>query len=150
MIKMEIYFFLFICFWLLILSFWLIKTRNHYLHLVAATNKKKLDEILDQLVESDKMFDQEIKNIKTAIKKIEEGSKFYFQKIGFVRYNPFGSRGEQSFVLALLNKKNSGVVLNFIYTRDGVRIYTKIVKEGKGENYQLSDEEKKAIESSYN
>lgn len=148
--KMEIYLLIFFFIWLVFLSFLLIKTRRHYQHLVSGIKKKKLDEILDQIVENDKKFDQEIKKIKRDLEKVEENSKFYFQKIGFVRYNPFGDRGEQSFVLALLNEKKSGVVLNFIYTRDGLRIYTKMVKEGKGEKYQLSEEEKKAIEMSYN
>jgi len=50
----------------------------------------------------------------------------------------------------LLNKKNCGLILNFIYTRDGLRVYTKAVKDGKGDKYQLSEEEKKAVETSHN
>jgi len=145
---MEVYFFLFFFVWLVILSFLLIKTRTHYQHLVSGIKKKKLDEILDQIVDNDSKFKKEIESITSQLKKIETNSNYYFQKLGFVRYNPFDGRGEQSFVLALLNKKNSGVILNFIYTRDGLRVYTKTVKEGKGEKYQLSDEEKKAIELS--
>lgn len=147
---MEVYFFSFFFAWLVILSFFLIKTRNHYQHLVSRTNKKKLDEILDQIVDNNDKFSQEIKTIKTELKKVEDNSNFYLQKIGFIHYNPFEGRGEQSYVLALLNKKNSGVIINFIYTRDGLRVYTKTVQEGKGEKYQLSDEEKKVIELSHN
>lgn len=44
-------------------------------------------------------------------------------------------------------KKKDGIVLNFIYTHEGVRIYTKIVKMGKGEAYELSAEENEAIHS---
>ena len=146
--KMVIYFFLFILIWLVILSFFLIKTRRHYQHLVSGMNKKKLDEILDTIIDNDKKFGHEIETITNQIKKIENNANFYFQKLGFIRYNPFEGRGEQSFVLALLNKKNSGLILNFIYTRDGLRVYTKTVKDGKGDKLQLSDEEKKAIEVS--
>ena len=66
-----------------------------------------------------------------------------------VRFNPFErSGGEQSFVLALLNNLNSGLVINFIYTREGLRTYIKKVKAGKGEKYELSEEEKEAIDKS--
>lgn len=98
---------------------------------------------------NDGKFRREIDLITKELKKIEDNTNFYFQKAGLVHYNPFNGRGEQSFVLALLNKKNSGFILNFIYTRDGLRVYTKTVKEGKGEKYQLSDEEKKAIDQSH-
>lgn len=145
---MEVYFFLFFFVWLVILSFILIKTRGHYHHLVSGMRKKKLDEILDKIVDNDSQFKKAIESITDQLKKIEARSDFYFQKLGYVRYNPFDGRGEQSFVLALLNKKDSGLIMNFIYTRDGLRIYTKTVKEGRGEKYQLSDEEKKAIEVS--
>ncbi|PIV09398.1 hypothetical protein COS31_02520 [Candidatus Roizmanbacteria bacterium CG02_land_8_20_14_3_00_36_15] len=146
---MVTYFLGFIFFWLAILTFILLKTRAHYQHLVSATKKKKLDEILDQVVDNDGKFRREIDLITKELKKIEDNTNFYFQKAGLVHYNPFNGRGEQSFVLALLNKKNSGFILNFIYTRDGLRVYTKTVKEGKGEKYQLSDEEKKAIDQSH-
>ena len=148
--EMEIYFFLFVFAWLVILSFLLLRTRNHYQHLVSGMKKKKLDEILDQIVDNDKKFSQGIETITAELKKIDNNTNYFFQKIGFIRYHPFDGRGEQSFVLALLNKKNSGTILNFIYTRDGLRVYTKMVKEGKGESYQLSEEEKKAIEQSHN
>ena len=112
---MVTYFLGFIFFWLAILTFILLKTRAHYQHLVSATKKKKLDEILDQVVDNDGKFRREIDLITKELKKIEDNTNFYFQKAGLVHYNPFNGRGEQSFVLALLNKKNSGFILNFIY-----------------------------------
>jgi len=145
---MIIYFFIFFFVWLVVLSFFIIKTRRHYQHLTGGIKNKKLDEILDQLVDNDVRFKNDIEKISKDLKKAVDESNFYFQKVGLVRYNPFEGRGEQSFVLALLNKKNTGIILNFIYTRDGLRIYTKTVKEGKGEKYQLSSEEKKAVELS--
>ena len=50
--------------------------------------------------------------------------------------------------LALLDKEDSGLIINFIYTHEGVRVYTKKVKQGKGEEYQLSEEEQRAIKES--
>jgi len=53
--------------------------------------------------------------------------------------------GDQSFSLALLDKRNSGVVITSLYAREGNRVYGKPIKEGTSE-YPLSEEEKKAIE----
>jgi cell division protein FtsB len=142
------YFLVAIFFWLIVLTFIIFKTKKHYQNLVASTRKEKLDEILDQLISNDNKFSKEIELINNQLVKINEEAKFYLQKIGFVRYNPFEGRGEQSFVVALLDKENSGLVVNFIYTRDGLRVYTKQVKKGQGDKYELSEEEKNAIEKS--
>lgn len=67
-------------------------------------------------------------------------------KIGFIRYNPFGDvGGNQSFSLALLDEKENGFVITSIHSREGTRVYSKQVSRGDSE-YNLSDEEKKAIE----
>jgi len=36
-------------------------------------------------------------------------------------------------------------VINFMYIPDGVRVYTKKIKEGKGETLELTQEELEAI-----
>jgi len=135
--------------WLIFLSFIVFKLRSHYYNLTSRTKKEKLDEILDLLLNEDKKISNEIALIKSELKKQIELSQLHLQKVGLIRFNPFERMGgEQSFVIAFLDKENSGIILNFIYTRDGLRVYTKKVKKGKGEEYDLSDEEKKAIERS--
>ncbi len=135
--------------WLLILSFIVFKLRNHYYNLISRTRKERLDEILDSLLDQDRKNFNEIELIKKEFKKEVESSKLHLQKVGLIRFNPFDrAGGEQSFVVAFLDEQDSGIILNFIYTRDGLRVYTKKVKQGKGEEYDLSDEEKKAIDKS--
>ena len=69
-----------------------------------------------------------------------------YRKIGIVYFHAFGkTEGEKSFVIALLNNLHSGVVINFMYIPDGVRVYTKKIKEGKGETLELTQEELEAI-----
>lgn len=133
-------------FWLLILSWIVWRVRNHYLRLVSRTKKEKIDEILDALLSHDTKLQTDIDQIKKELSREIESSKFYLQKIGLIRFNPFErGGGEQSFVVALLDKEDNGITANFIYTRDGLRVYTKRVKKGKGEEYDLSEEERKAI-----
>jgi len=146
---MSLYFFSAIFVWLISLSFFIFKINKHYQNLVNGTKKERLNEVLDELLKNDQDFLKETEDIKKTIKKMIEESKYYFYKVGMVRFNPFEkSGGEQSFVIAFLDKQNNGIVINFIYTRDGLRTYSKKVKNGKGQEYDLSEEEQKAIEKS--
>lgn len=134
-------------FWLAGLSYFIFKLKSHYYNLTSRTRKEKLDEILDLLLDQNKKIYNEIEIVKKELKKQIELSKLNLQKIGLVRFNPFSRIGsKESFVIAYLDSLNNGIILNFIYTRDGLRVYAKKIKNGQGEEYDLSDEEKKAIE----
>jgi len=135
--------------WLVIITLVIFKLRNHYYGLISRTKKEKIDDILDSLLSHEEKIEMEIEKIKKEIKDEIADSRLHIQKIGLVRFNPFERvGGEQSFIVAFVDKENSGITLNFIYTREGIRVYTKRVKEGKGVEYELSEEEKKAIEKS--
>ena len=67
-------------------------------------------------------------------------------KIGISRFNPFDDiGGDQSFILTILDKNNSGALITSLHNRDLTRIYAKPIKNGVGENITLSKEEKSAI-----
>lgn len=135
--------------WLFVLSFYFFKLKNHYNNLISKTKKDSLEQILDLLLTKDTKIEKDIDLIKTELEKQIKQTKYYYQKLGLIRYNPFDrTGGKQSFVIALLDKENTGLILNFIYTKEGLRVYTKRVSQGKGEEYELSDEEKQAIEKS--
>jgi hypothetical protein len=57
--------------------------------------------------------------------------------------------GNQSFVIAFLDQKNNGFVISSLFVKDGNRVYTKEVKDGKSD-HTLSSEEKEAIEKAIN
>lgn len=132
--------------WVLILSIVVWRTLRHYRQLVTVTGRDKLDGVLDVLLQREKNNEQHITALQEQADRLEKESQTHIQKIGFIRFNPFDRvGGENSFTLALLNNKDTGIVVNFLYTRDGVRIYAKRVIEGKGQEYDLSTEEKEAI-----
>lgn len=147
---MIIYAIVFIVFvWLGILTGLILKTKAHYNNLISNTKKHKIDEILDELLMIDKRTMQELEVVKKELREEIKISTLHIQKVGLVRFNPFEKTGgEKSFVITFLNYENSGIVINFIHTRDGLRVYSKKVKNGKGEEFELSEEEKKAIVSS--
>lgn len=135
--------------WLIFISWILYKTRRHYHNLISRSKKHTIDDILEQLLANDKKFSSEIEKLVKDVKEIIEQAKIPLQKMGMVRFNPFERvGGEQSFVIALLNNHNNGLVINFIYTREGLRTYIKKVKSGKGEKYELSEEELEAVKKS--
>jgi hypothetical protein len=103
--------------------------------------EKKLMHCLATVSAVDAKYD----SVLDAIAYIERNLEICIQKVGIVRYNPFDNMGgDLCFALALLNKKNEGVVVNGIYGRDSSYTYGKAVSELKSK-YPLSEEEKEAI-----
>ena len=131
--------------WLLILSIFLYKFFAIYKRLTNGVGigdiKKILGKILDQSEENSKNINGIIKRLYT----IEENDKRHIQKIGLVRFNPFSELGgDHSFCLAILDDRDTGVVITGLHTRDRTRIYMKDVNKGKS-GFELSAEEEKAI-----
>jgi hypothetical protein len=102
---------------------------------------ENLREVLSQFKELKSNFDQIAKELES----LKKESRFFIQKVGIVRFNPFSDVGsDQSFSAALLDGEDNGVIITSLYTREGNRVYGKPIKNGKSV-YLLSDEEKQAI-----
>ena len=109
-------------------------------------NGKSIEEDLETYMHVVRKVETKNEEIFNYIKELDENITKCIQKIGVVRYSAYKDTGSDlSFALALLDDKNTGVVLNGIYSREMSNIYAKPVKEGKSE-YTLSDEEKEAIQ----
>ena len=133
--------------WILALTVIVFKLRNHYYNLTSTTKKEKLDDILETLIANESKMGKELTELKQRVEAEVKNSELHLQKVSLVRFNPFEwSGGSESFVVCLLDNQQSGIVFNFIYTKDGLRVYTKRVREGRGVEYELSKEEEKAIE----
>jgi len=66
--------------------------------------------------------------------------------VGLARFNPFGNvGGNQSFCLALLIRKNLGIILTSLHGRNGTRVYAREFDPNKLDKKNLSPEEKEAI-----
>jgi len=106
---------------------------------------KDLRSILLSQKKKDEKLEEEIKKALEKITNLEDASLYAFQKIGVVRFNPFNNLGgNQSFVIALLDNKNSGFLISSLFVRDGNRVYAKILNQGKSD-YPLSKEEVEAL-----
>ncbi len=141
--------FLLIFVWLGILTFFVYKYISHYQKLVTGAENKNLIEILDNILKNLALNEKNVEELKQELFKIAENSVYHIQKVGILRFNPFADTGgDQSFVLAILDGTDSGIVLTSLHSRGITRWYAKNVKEAKGVDYDLSKEEILAIKKS--
>lgn len=129
-------------------SMMLNKTKREYLNFMKKIgNGNNLDEMLKTYLADVKEIKKDNSEIKAYYIKLDSDIGSCIQKTGLVRYNAFQNVGSDlSFAIALLDRENNGVVLNGLYGSESSNIYAKPIKNGESLNYQLSDEEKYAIE----
>lgn len=107
---------------------------------------KDLEAVLLQQKEDMKVFDKEIQELFEISNRLYRLGLQSIHKVEVIRFNPFKEVGSnQSFCVALMNGKDSGVVLSSIHTREGTRVYAKPVSAGTEAGHQFTDEEKAAI-----
>ena len=109
-------------------------------------SEKSFKVILDEVLKDMELNKKDIENLKEYSVKLEKDGLLHIQKVGLVRFNPFkDTGGDQSFILSLMDGKDTGVVISGLYSRSGTRWYAKKVVDGKGVDYELSEEEKKSL-----
>ena len=98
---------------------------------------------IDRLYEAKEDHEHDINFIKKNFNMI-------FSKYGVEKYDAFDDvGGKLSFALALLDKENSGLILNAVHSRDNCFLYLKEIV--KGESYvMLSQEEVEALRKAVN
>ena len=132
--------------YLVFLTLYLVKLKNHYQRLVNVSGKDNLKEILEVILDKLEENSRETKFLEKTLAELKNQGKFHIQKIGFVRYNPFSDiGGDQSFVFAFLDGNSSGIVLRSLHNRNVTRWFAKNVKNGKGMDYELTKEENEAV-----
>lgn len=138
------------CIALLIFSIGILRRLKSLEHKYDKFMRGKDAESLEEVIY--KRFDQidtliKENDIKTKqIGEIFENLKYTVQKCGIVKYDAFREMGGKlSFALVMLDKKNTGHVINAMHSREGCYIYIKEIIEG--ESYiPLGEEEKQALE----
>lgn len=104
--------------------------------------QKTLSEIQGDL----EYFSRKEREMDSFLEHVERRLKRSAQHMGMVRFNPYeGIGGDQSFSIAVLDEQKNGFVITGLYGRESNRIYAKPVEKGES-SYQLSEEEKAAIE----
>src|SRR3989338_3218881 len=132
--------------WLGWISYYLYNLTTHYQRLIKGVKSEDTAKILDNIIEDLGKNKKDISVISENLDKLQLESRFYIQKVGLLRFNPFSDTGgDQSFVLSILNGKDTGIVLTSLHNRGLTSWYAKNVYEGKGLDHELSEEEKESI-----
>ena len=132
--------------WLSGLSFFVIRFINSFKKITKDVSDKDLKTLLEEVLKRIDLTQKESRLILEKVGEIEGKGIFHFQKAGLVRYNPFSDTGgDQSFVLAILDGKDDGMVITSLHSRDQTRVFAKPVDKGKESGYEFSKEEIEAI-----
>jgi len=145
--NLEFVAFVAIVIWILVLSIILWKALSHYNKLTKGFTNKGLKSVLENIIKDLNQGKLDIDYLKTYCDTIQKEGLLHIQKIGLLRFNPFkDTGGNQSFILSLVDGKDTGVIISGLYSRSGTRWYAKRIVKGKALEHELSEEEKTALE----
>lgn len=123
------------------------KLNKKYRKFMSGANGRTLEELIMARFSDIDAIKEDTKKTHSEIDKVKENLLVTYQKIGVVKYDAFKEMGGKlSFVLALLDKNNNGILLNSVHSsREGCYTYLKEII--KGESFlELSGDEKKALD----
>ena len=140
--------FLLVC----LLSLWigtihlrLSRTLQYFEQLVEGVDGENLVAALERQTEVLHQVMDRQAELHRAQEELERALRRAVQRVGIVRYNPFGDTGgDQSFSVALLDGHNDGVVVTSLFSRSDTRVFAKPILRGQSP-YALTHEEREAI-----
>jgi len=108
---------------------------------------KKVDEPknLKELLVQFKKIKADLKKTSREVRELKKDVQLAVQKVGITRFTPFKEiDGGQSFSIALLDKKDNGVIITNIYSKERSRTFAKPIENGKS-THTLSKEEEETV-----
>jgi hypothetical protein len=131
--------------WLLILQRSESRLRSRLRRILSDNGSTGLDEVLAGQATRIEQLGGRVDALTALQRELETATGRSVQKVSVVRFNPFqDSGGDQSFAIALLDQRGSGVVVSSLHGRAETRIFAKQVTNGRSA-HTLSDEEQQAI-----
>ena len=122
------------------------KLYRKYDRFMRGSDAESLEDIIAEQIEEIKELKVQDRFNKDTMKTLTRNVKSSYQKFGMVKYNAFkGMGGNLSFAIALLDKNNTGFILNSVHSREGCYLYIKMVEKGETDII-LGTEEKEALE----
>ncbi len=132
--------------WVIYLTFLIRSYVSDKKHVLAEAKEKGLENVLDEHAKELRRLDTDIKELYNITDQLNKVTMDSITKVGLVRFNPFSDTGgDQSFALAMLDANDNGIMLSSLHSRGATRFFSKPIVGGKSD-YNLSDEEKEAIE----
>ena len=119
--------------------------RNKYEEYMKSGSGKSLEQQIHNRLDSINRIERQGSDNAASMDSLRRSYEKTFQKMGLVKYDAFDEMGGKlSFTLALLNKNNSGFILNAVHSREGCYTYMKEVINGNAV-VLLGEEEKEAL-----
>jgi hypothetical protein len=126
------------------------KLYRAYDRFMRGKDMESMEDLIMKQFDRLELLENSDKEERHQISEIYKNLQTVYQKTGLVRYDAFREMsGELSYALALLDKKNNGVLINSMYSREGCYSYAKEIVDGKS-SINLSEEEEKALKSAVN
>lgn len=123
----------------------LARARSASRALVHEASGHSLEDVLDRHLARVEAVDGRLAELDDRYRLLEAKSGDGLQHVGLVRFNPFSDTGsDQSFAIALLNDRRSGIVITSLHARDGTRVFAKSIEDGRA-THALSEEEGEAL-----
>ena len=118
---------------------------SRYQQLVGGVSPGNLEQIMSMHVARINQHERQIGELSRGLDTLDQVLQTAIQRVGLVRFNPFGDvGGDQSFAIALLDQRGNGVVFSSLHHRNETRVYAKPIEAGRS-GYALSDEEAQAL-----
>jgi hypothetical protein len=143
---MQLLFFILVLVWLVVLTLLNLKHIAFFNRLRRGKSEASLEESLKYLLTQQDDTSLQLQEMVKALEKVRIQNQSHYQKIGFVRFNPYADTGgNQSFCLCLLNDYNDGIVITSLHSREQTRIYAKEIQHEKIDVKDFSKEEAQSI-----
>lgn len=121
------------------------KLKKGYKAFMSGKGGKNLEDTLIERLNQVDMLMAANKENENSIEEIFKNMKLTYQKMGLIKYDAFHEMGGKlSFSLAMLDKRDSGFIINAMHTREGCYTYIKEIVDGNS-IIVLSEEEQKAL-----
>lgn len=133
--------------WLIILTLLAARIISRDRRLTRGVKGLNLTQILEKLARDQQLNQSQVQQISEEIAKIKTANRQNLQKYALVRFNPFeDTGGDQSFVAAILDGQNNGLVISSLHSRGATRVYAKQVANGQPTSHKFSREEQEVVE----
>lgn len=122
------------------------RLKSSYQKFMKGKDGKTLEESMKERYTDLESVVKVVKQNRLDIRELNRKMDRNYQKIGVVKYDAFNEMGGKlSFVLALLDNRNNGFILNAMHSREGCYTYVKEIV--KGESFvELAEEEAEALD----
>lgn len=132
----------FLAFWLGTLSFFIWQQNKFLKSLFPKSGERDARKKFEEIARAVGDFKKDLSDLNGKVTGIQSQGLQHIQRVKLLRFNPFDDTGgDQSFVVAFLDDKGTGIVINSLHTRSGTRVFAKDINLGKSIKYQLSKEE---------